>query len=118
MWDFRPWCLSCDCCNGPLLVSGILGEVIEVGIEVGDVEEQDMTCRSTVIPIMGPLYAMVWMKGWGVWKVEDIEVGLEVGDFEEEVMTCRGTVVPIMGPLYAMVWMKGRRIGKVEDGST
>ena len=77
-----------------------------------------MTCRGTVVPIMEPLYAMVWMKGWGVWKVEDIKVGLEVGGFEEEVMTCRGTVVPIMGPLYAMVWVKGRRIGKVEDGST
>ena len=52
MWDFRPWCLPCDCCSGPLLASGTLGEVIEVGIEVEDVEEKDMTRRCTVVSIM------------------------------------------------------------------
>ena len=79
MWDFRPWCLPCDCCNGPLLASGIVGEAIEVGVEVGDVEEKDMTCRGTVVPIMGPLYAMVWMKGWRVGKVEDGSTWHRVG---------------------------------------
>ena len=35
-------------------------------IKIEDVKEKDMTCRGTVVPIIGPLSAMVWKKDWGV----------------------------------------------------
>ena len=103
MWDIRPWCLPCDCCSGPLLASGTLGED---GIEVEDVKEKVMTCQGTVVPTMGPLSVMVWKKDWGVLEVEDVK---------EKDMTCWGTVVPNMGPLSVMVWKKDWGVLEVEE---